>query len=98
MKNIIKDNNATAYLTIFICLIAILATSIMYQFTSDIVDSLLAAFSSTYVNIPEAQMNENSIYFGNMFISLFKVCIVPVLFFIIYFAYVKAQKPVEPYY
>jgi hypothetical protein len=97
MKNLIKDETAVAYLLLVGVGLTLIVTGLCFSFVSDFVDTVLGAINS-YNGTPLAgQMDSSSIDTGNMLLMAFKLVLVPSLFCIMFFAYVMAQKPQQPW-
>lgn len=95
MKSLIKNTDAVAYLLLVGLGLSIVVSAICFNFISDFVDIVLYTTGRTYANMPLAQMDADSIQTGNLLFMCFKFCLIPVMFVLIYFCFVMAQKPVK---
>ena len=77
--------------------ISIIVSGITYNITSDLVDSFVSALSITFSHDSKFTMDQDSIDTGNLLMTLFKYCLIPILFVLGYFAWTMAQKPVRPW-
>ena len=97
MKNLINDNSAVAYLLLVGLGLTLIVTGITYSFVSDFIDFVLSAINN-YSGTPLAnQMPASATEGGNFLIAIFKMCLVPILFIIMYWIFTMSMKPVKPF-
>jgi len=95
MKNIIKDENAVAYLVLVGIILTLIVSGVCFNFTSDFVDFWIASING-YEGTPLAnQIDQDTIDGGDFLMTIFKFCLIPILFCIMYFSWVMGMKPVR---
>jgi len=95
MRNLITENSGVAYTLLVGVGLTIIVTGITYSFVSDFIDLILASINN-YTGTPLAnQMPASAVEGGDFLMAIFKMCLVPILLIIAYFAFSMSQKPVK---
>jgi len=81
-----------AYIIILFGLI-IIVSGLTYSVSSDFVDTILISLNSGYSQDSRFSLDADSVYGGNLLLTLFKFILMPILFVIMYWVFQYAQKP-----
>ena len=95
MKNILKNQDAVAYLLLVGVGLTIIITGITYSFVSDFIDMILASINNYEGTQLANQMPASAVEGGDFLMAIFKTSLVPILLIIAYFAWQMSQKPVR---